>query len=327
VTPGVALPALVVAVASHERPLRLRWLLNALEEQDLPRGWWEVVVCFDDAGEATARLLAGHPLARAGVLRAVRLTPGSGTPARQRNVAWRASTAPVVLFTDDDCRPPADWLSAALAAARRHPGAIVQGATRPDPHEAHLVAAPHARTQAIAPPAPWAQTCNALYPRALLEATQGFDEALSAGEDTELALRARGAHGAAYVGAPGVLTYHCVEAGGLRGKLAATPRWAALAAVVRRHPALREHLFLRVFWRRSHALLPLAALGALGAARGRPAAALLAVPWALDAAPRYGPGPRAALRGLVELPGRAVVDVAEIATLVGGSMAARTVLL
>ena len=40
-------PDLTVAVASHERPLRLRWLLNALEEQTLERARFEVVVCHD----------------------------------------------------------------------------------------------------------------------------------------------------------------------------------------------------------------------------------------------------------------------------------------
>ena len=38
---------------------------------------------------------------------------------------------------------------------------------------------------------PWAQTCNILYPRELLERIGGFldDPPLSMGEDTELALR------------------------------------------------------------------------------------------------------------------------------------------
>ncbi|MDQ3630158.1 MAG: glycosyltransferase family 2 protein, partial [Actinomycetota bacterium] len=259
------MPAIAVVVASHERPLRLRWLLNALQEQELDRARWEVVVCFDDAGEETARLLATHPLALTGVLRALRLPAGTGSAARQRNAGWRAAEAPLVAFTDDDCRPPVTWLAGALAAASEYPGAIIQGTTRPDPAEAHLVAAPHARTQHIEPPVPWAQTCNVIYPRALLEATGGFDEMLTAGEDTELALRARRAFGAAYAGAPGVLTYHCVETGGLLGKLRSIPRWAGLAGVVKAHAGVRRHLVLGVFWRRSHALL---ALGALGLAAG-----------------------------------------------------------
>jgi len=322
---------IAVVVASHERPLRLRWLLNALEAQELDRSRWEVVVCFDDAGEETARLLAAHPLTAAGLLRALRMPAGTGSAARQRNAGWRAATAPTVAFTDDDCRPPAGWLAGALAAARRHPGAIVQGATRPDPDEAHLVAAPHARTQHIEPPVPWAQTCNVIYPRALLEATGGFDEALTAGEDTELALRARAEHGAAYAGAPGVLTYHCVEAGGLGGKLRSVGRWAGLAGVVKAHGSVRRHLVLGLFWRRSHALAPLALLGAValahGSTRRRTLGLALTLPYVLEAAPRYGRGPRARLRGVLELPGRALVDLAEIAALARGSVRHRTVIL
>ncbi|MCW3014609.1 MAG: glycosyl transferase family 2, partial [Solirubrobacterales bacterium] len=227
---------------------------------------------------------------------------------------------------DDDCRPPRDWLAGALAAAGRHPGAIVQGATQPDPDEAHLVAAPHARTQAITPPVPWAQTCNVLYPRAVLEAAGGFEEHMAAGEDTELALRSR-ATGVAYVGAPEVLTHHAVEAGSLRGKLATIPRWRGLALVVARHPQVREHLVAGIFWRASHALLPVALLGALGARRTRGRSLLAAVPYVLSARGSYGRGWRGRVRALVEVPGRAVVDTAEIAALVRGSVEQRTLVL
>src|SRR3954453_3999926 len=137
-----------VVVPSHERPLRLRWLLNALEEQTLDRSRWEVVVAHDSRDEVAA-MVDAHPLAAAGVLTQRRLEPGTGTPARHRNLGWRASRATLVAFTDDDCRPEPDWLETLLAAAVRNPGAIVQGATRPDPFERDLLKAIHARTQEI----------------------------------------------------------------------------------------------------------------------------------------------------------------------------------
>jgi len=125
---------LSVVVASHNRPLRLRWLLNALEEQTLDRAGWEVVVAHDSSGPETETLLRSHPLATAGVLRHLSFAPGPG-PAAKRNAAWRVARADTILFTDDDCRPPADWIASALAAVERHPGAIVQGTTRVDPDE------------------------------------------------------------------------------------------------------------------------------------------------------------------------------------------------
>src|SRR3954471_814692 len=106
----VAEPEISVVVPSHERPLRLRWLLNALEEQTLPRERWELVVVHDSRGDETVKLLDEHPLAKAGVLRHRRLEPGTGSPSRQRNVGWRMAGAPLVAFTDDDCRPEPEWL-------------------------------------------------------------------------------------------------------------------------------------------------------------------------------------------------------------------------
>lgn len=320
-------PLLSVCVPSHERPLRLRWLLNALADQTLARGRWEVVVCDDSHAPAVRLLLDTHPLLVDGTLRVVRMPAGAGgSAARQRNTAWRAARADTILFTDDDCRPPRDWLAAALDAAQEHPGAIVQGATTPDPDEAHLMAAPHARTQHITPPVPWAQTCNVVYPRAVLEAAGGFEEHMDAGEDTELALRARAA-GAPYVGAPEVLTHHCVEAGSLRGKLRTVPRWRGLAVVVRRHPEVRSHLACGIFWRRSHPLLPIALAGAAAARRTHGASLLAVLPYVHAARGSYGRSLRGQLRGLAEVPGRAVVDAAEIVALARGSAEQRTLIL
>lgn len=314
-------------VPSHDRPLRLRWLLNALEEQTLPRDRFEVVVVHDSSGPETEELLRTHPLAAAGVLRHRGYAPGPG-PAHKRNAGWRMARAPHLAFTDDDCRPPPGWLERALAAAGRHPGAIVQGTTRPDPDEEELVlAAAHARTQRIDPPSPWAETCNIVYPREVLEAVGGFDEALpvASGEDTDLALRAQAA-GFHLQAAPEVLTFHAVEPIGLPTRLRGLWRWRHLAYIVRRHPSLRRHLVLRVFWQPAHAWLLLAVAG-LVLARRRPLAAGLAAGWLVARFPSYGPDLRGHVRAAGELPSLAVVDAAEVAALAWGSVEHRTLML
>ena len=318
-------PSIAVAVASHERPLRLRWLLNALEEQTLQRSLFEVVVCHDSEGDETETLLRTHPLATAGVLRHVRTEPGHG-PAVKRNIAWRSATAPLIAFTDDDCRPPAEWLERALAAARAHPGAIVQGATRPDPDELSLATrSSHAISQEIDPPVPWAQTCNIVYPREVLERTGGFDDGLEWVEDTDLAQRAR-ALGVGYAGAPEVVTYHAVHALAIVERLRWATRWQHVALLVKRHPELRRSYPVGLFWTERHGLLLLALVGA-AASRRTPLAATLMLPWARRAAPAYGSGPRGRLRSLLELPGRAAVDAAEVLALARGSIRYRTLFL
>ena len=318
-------PEISVVVASHDRPLRLRWLLNALEEQTLERGRWEVVVGHDSAGAETEQLLRTHPLAADGTLRHVTLPPGSAPPGKNRNAAWRIARAPLVAFTDDDCRPPRDWLERALEAARAHPGAIVQGATYPDPDEQTIRMAPHYHSQRIHPPVPYAQACNIVYPRELLERAGGFDEVHFVGEDTDLAVRCR-ALGADYVGAPEVVTFHAVEEKSLLGILRGLMRWHELPWLVKRHPELREVFPMRFFWKPTHVWLPFAFLGAV-LSRRNPLALLLAVPWAANSLPRHGTNTRGRYRALAEMPDRIAIDTTEFAVLAKGSIENRTLFL
>ena len=316
-----------MVVASHERPVRLRWLLNALEEQTLARERWELVVVHD-SGDDTEALLREHPLAAAGVLRHVRLGRGTGSAARQRNVGWREARAPLIAFTDDDCRPERDWVERMLAAARANPGAIVQGRTKPDPFEQEIMHwAPRPRSIDVDPPGPHAQTCNILYPRDLLERVGGLDESFPypAGEDWDLAARAQKA-GAAYVGEPAATVYHAVDTFSLIEAMRGNRRWESLALVLKRHPEQRHVLFYGVFWKRRHALLAPAAVG-LALSRRSPALALLAVPYLRDAMPYHGGGPLGRARAAVELAGRAAVDVSEVWAMVRGSLRYRTLVL
>jgi glycosyltransferase involved in cell wall biosynthesis len=320
-----ALPDIAVVVPSHDRPLRLRWLLNALEEQTLPHDRWEVIVGHDSAGPQTERLLREHPLARRGVLRHVTLPPGSAPPGANRNAAWRLARAPLIAFTDDDCRPPPDWLARVLAAAQDNPGAIVQGATFKDPDEINQESAAQYHSQTVRPPTPWAEACNIVYPREVLERLGGFNEEKYTGEDCELALRAR-ADGVPYVPARDAVTYHAVVEITLPERLRGIWRWQDLPWVVREHPELREAFPLWIFWKREHVWFPFAVAGAV-LERRNVLWGLLAVPWLIHATPRRGNDPRGRLRGLAELPGRAAVVVAEYATLLRGSAKYRSLLL
>ncbi len=318
-----AQPEIAVVVPSHDRPLRLRWLLDALAEQTLARDRFEVVVGHDSSGTDTEELLRSHPLASEGVLRHVTLAPGSAPPGRNRNAALREVRAPLVAFTDDDCRPPREWLERCLAAAERHPGAIVQGSTRPDPEEQTILEhAPWVLTRTIQPPRPWAQACNIVYPREVVEACGGFPEDMYVGEDTALAERARES-GVAYVGAPEVETWHAVEEASLPGMLRASWRWQGLPLLIKRHPRLRQEFPLWAFWRREHVWLPFAAAGWALARRSR-LAGLLAVPYLVHAAPKHSSFPRGRLRSVAELPGRVAIDTAEFLALAWGSIRHRT---
>lgn len=324
---------ITVVIPSHERPWRLGRLLDALAAQTLDSVRFEVIVVHDSAGTRTATLLDEHSLAREGQLRTLRLAPGTGLPARQRNVGWRAAQSPLIAFTDDDCRPDRDWLARALEAIACHPGSFVQGATRPEPGELCLLRRPLARTLTVDPPTVHAQTCNMVYPRDLLERLGGFDERMPApaGEDTELALRATEA-GARQVGAPAAIVYHAVTVPSLAHALRDLGRWQHLAYVVKRHPRLRAELYGRVFWKPAHAWLLMALLAtglSLGSPRKsrQPALLALVVPWAWTTMPSYGPSVRGRLRAVTELPLRALIDTGELLVALRGSLRYRTLFL
>jgi len=313
-----------VVVASHARALRLLWLLNALEEQTLAEPWEAIVVHDYDAGTA-ARVIESHPLARAGRLRHLAIEPGTGSPARQRNLGWRAARAPLVAFVDDDCRADLRWLEGLAAVAREQPGQVVQGATRPEPLEAAVMRAPHVRTLHIEPVGPFAQTCNILYPRDLLERLDGFDERAITGEDVGLSMRAK-ATGARVVAAPDAVVYHAIESHTLPGILRQNVKWRHLAYLVKRHPEVRGSLTLGVFWDEDHLWGAVALAGVVAAPRA-PAAALLALPYARRAMRRRGPGPRGRLVAAAELPGQFVRQSGEILGLATGSLRHRTLVL
>jgi glycosyltransferase involved in cell wall biosynthesis len=306
-------PAVAVVVPTRDRPLHLRWLLDALCEQEVAPA--EVVV-VDDASREPPDVtdLAGRLPLR--VLR--RDTPGG--PGAARNDGWRATSAPLVAFTDDDCRPAPGWIAALAAAAAREPGAVLVGETRPDPDAVGVLhAAPYARTQEHAADDPFGPACNVAYPRTLLERTGGFDPALGwGGEDTELFLRATATAPAAPV--PSALVHHAVHDDGLLKTVRRAWAWRDLAAVPARHPRIRGQLFARTFWRPSHAALLATAvthLIPLGAPRLTRAAALAAL--AATGAPRYGTSPRALARSLTELPGHVLITAAETAAALTGS--------
>jgi GT2 family glycosyltransferase len=178
-------------------------------------------------------------------------------PAGGRNAGWRLARAPLVAFTDDDCVPTATWLEALLAVARQNPGAVIQGVTRPDPAEAGRQGL-LSHTVSIERLGPQFQTCNILYPRAVLDSLGGFDERFGvqpAGEDTDLAWRAIES-GCPTAFAVGAVVHHAVQRLGVGGMLRLAARWSEVTRIFARHPQLRRSLLYRgLFWNVWHYLL------------------------------------------------------------------------
>lgn len=285
-----------------KRPARLLAALTALAQQDLPREELEVVVAGDPGVEL-------HSPPPALSLRLVRTGATAGAAAK-RNLGWSQARAPLIAFTDDDCRPAPGWARALLASHERHPGSFVQGRTEPDPGEVEELWG-LAHSQLIARASPWHETCNIAYPRSVLERLGGFEEGYGplGGEDTDLGERARAA-GAPKEYEEAALVWHAVERRSFRQAIREAVRTRDEPQVLARFPHLREELYLRVFYRRDHALLLLALAGALS--RRPLLGAAVAIPYVRSHLRNHRLTPLSLTRAAGHLPVRALRDAIEI---------------
>jgi GT2 family glycosyltransferase len=311
---GLMAPEICVVVPTSSRESRLAFLLDALREQTVTSERFEVVVVRDKS--------QGGPFTSAPDGLRVRFlaTSGSRGPTDKRNVGWRATEAPLVAFTDDDCRPSPIWLECLLGA--EEDGHFLQGRTEPDPDELHLLRG-MSRSRTVVGPSPWYPGCNMAYPRALLELLDGFDEAFTFGsEDTDLAVRAQevGAH-PRYVA--DALVWHAVLSRTVLSAAREAAAWPSFPLLFANHPSYRRHLYLSIFRNRTHAKVALGLVG-LPLSRRHPTLATLAwAPYLVDQVAgniRGGrKGPRALARLAMHLPGRTMVDSLEVAATVAGA--------
>jgi glycosyltransferase involved in cell wall biosynthesis len=263
---------ITVVVPTYRRADRLHRLATALATQTLDPAQWELVVVDDcSCDPAVDSVLAELPDLVGCRTRALR-TPANGGPAVARNVGWRASTAPIVAFVDDDVVPDPKWLEAGLRAFDDDRVGVVQGHARV-PADVDLTALPAwSLWRVVDGDGPFFEACNIFYRRAALEQTRGFDEELAWwGEDTTVGWQ---------VVEAGWQRAFCAEASAVHDVTVRGPGWFVrngwlehhVVALAARHPGYRAEAFWRPWaYRKRDAAFVLASLSALAALRWRPA--------------------------------------------------------
>jgi len=320
-TPSI--PEIAVVIPTRFREARLSFALDALARQSVGPERFEIIVVR--APDAVGGRLTEAPPG----LTVRFMTAPVASPGVQRNVGWRSSSAPLIAFTDDDCRPAPEWLERMLEASSG-PETVLQGRTEPDPAERHLWWG-LARSWEITEENEYYATCNIAYPRRLLEHLEGFDDRYPGktaicGEDTDLGLRAREL-GAELRYVDGALVWHAVLQRSLRAALREARRRDATALVVKRHPAHRQALYKRYFVHPRHPAMVLALAGALALRRQPVLGAAMTVPY-LHVTVGFGKqAPRRMLGALARLPARAAVDLAEVLITARSAIRNRVVLL
>lgn len=170
-----------VVVPTFRRDDLLRACLERLLDQSLEPAQYEVIVCDDGPGESTRQLVESFQRNADPGLLYIPITATQG-PAGARNRGWQAARGSIVAFTDDDCLPDRNWLSAGLAAMAE--ADAVTGRTfvpvpdRPTDYERDVAGL--ATAEFI--------TANCFVRRSALQRVGGFDERFTSAwrEDSDL---------------------------------------------------------------------------------------------------------------------------------------------
>jgi glycosyltransferase involved in cell wall biosynthesis len=153
-----------VVVSTYNRAAFLRDLVTCLDAQTLPRDQFDVVIVDNGSTDETLEL---------GVT-TLRLETNRG-PGGGRNAGVAATTAPIVVFTDDDCLPTPTWLERLLPAFEDANVVVVQGRVDPDPATRDRMG-PFDHTISVHGATPFFETANVAYRRDAFDAAGGFRE-------------------------------------------------------------------------------------------------------------------------------------------------------
>ncbi len=268
-----ATPRVSVVVASYKHRRFALELLAALACQTFRA--FEVVVVDDGSNDGSFEALVERQSALALPGRIVRLQQNRGRSVA-RNAGVRHARAELIAFTDADCLPEPHWLERGLPPFRDPQVGVVQGRVGPAPDQrrpffSHFIDIPAFDGTY--------STCNAFYRRDAFEQVNGFDARVVYWEDVDLGYRTLRAGWRGAFAADAVV-YHQV--------IPLTPvkwlKWPLLfrymPAKAAAYPEYRRHLFLGVWVSWFHALVDLAAVGAVLGVLVHPAWLALAVPYA-----------------------------------------------
>lgn len=322
-------PAVSVVIPVRNRRDLLVGTLDALDAQTF--GDFEVIV-VDDASsdgsrQAAERLVAGRPVR-------VYENPGRGAVSARQHACDQAR-APLLAFTDSDCRPSPKWLEALVREAEQ--GAdLVTGPTL-----AARTPRPLERTMTSPGDDGGYPTCNILYRRELFEKAGGFvtgpthplsgiatEASLLAGfwEDTLMGWRLRRV-GALPALAPDAVVYHHVFPPDIAELLRRTWSLSVCSRLIDLVPEmaeshLRQHLVLDS---RERGLVPLIGLSLL--LRQRRLSLALTAGWAFARLREHRKAGVDLADSVRALPVELAVDVVRTVAIARGQLATRTMVL
>jgi glycosyltransferase involved in cell wall biosynthesis len=207
-----------VLVCTQNRCARLPDFMDGLNALDLRSIKAELILVdnasSDDTASVLRRLAKASPFAHTAVLSV------GGALSAAKNAALKKATGDLVVFTDDDCFPDADWLVELKRFFDEHPNAHVAGGHvrlfDPEDYPMTITVEENVSPTMSASTALWASVhgCNLAFRRASLIDIGGFDEKLGPGtaaqaaEDRDAIYRMARTHGGFYYVPEARLRHH-----------------------------------------------------------------------------------------------------------------------
>jgi glycosyltransferase involved in cell wall biosynthesis len=175
------LPRVTVIVPCFNAAGRIRVLLDAMQQQSYPQELYRLVIVDDGSTDETREIVASYP----GV---TLLRQKNGGSYKARNTGIRQSSGEIIVFTDDDCRPEPDWLRRGVDAFFDPEVDLVAGRVKIESRDPRSLielfdANFHLKQELYVRTMRWAVTANLFVRRRVLEALNGFNEALRSGGD------------------------------------------------------------------------------------------------------------------------------------------------
>ena len=164
---------------------------------------------------------------------------------RATELGWRAARAPLVAFTDDDCRPAPDWLERMVAADRDRTRSWSAAPSRIPTSAPPLGLA---RTIDNPEPSGWYETSNIAYPEGSPRTGRRVrreHRLHRRGRRSRRCGRERARRLRHFV--PDALVWHAVHWRNVADRACGCAKRRSLPRIVARHPELRKALWLGVF--------------------------------------------------------------------------------
>ena len=209
-------PCVSVVVCTRNRAAELRQALDHWTgiSAVIP---WELIIVDNGSTDGTQDVIREFASATGIACRSV-VEPRRGL-SRARNCGWRAARAPVIAFTDDDCYPQPDYVTALWAGFAQPPIGYLGGQVLLYDLQDYPITIQTRAQRLEIPPRSFVRAglvhgANMAARRTVLQAVGGFDEMLGAGtpfpaEDVDFLSRASAAgFWGAYDPAPAVRHHH-----------------------------------------------------------------------------------------------------------------------